>query len=127
MKDQNTRRRTIKRVVGSCLIFSLVIATFCPIVVWASNTVAESGAESRPAECPTHPSKTSSVVTACQSLTDRFEAVPEHFQLVDSAVLWAPPVEIVLTWIPAPPPRGGALVPIPSDVPLYLLHASLIR
>lgn len=122
MKAPDTRRRTIRRVVGSCVILSLVIAAVCPIAVWA-NTAADS----LPAECPTHPSKTSSVSTACQSLTDRFEAVPEHFQLVDSAVLWTPPVEIVLAWTSATPPSGLALVPIPSDVPLYILHASLIR
>lgn len=118
--------RTIRRVVGFCLVFLLVIATFCPVVVWASGTAPGSGAESRPVECPTHPSKTSSVETACQSLTDRLEALPEQVQGAESVMLSTPTSEIVATWTPVARPSGPAL-PIPSDVPLYLLHASLIR
>lgn len=118
-------RHTKRRIVGSWVVFFLVVATFCPIAVWAFDVVAT---ESRSVDCPTHPNETSSVSTVCQSLAEKFEAVPEHVLSVESEVLGTPAAEIAMTRTPATTPlRVAALVPLHSDVPLYLLHASLIR
>lgn len=125
MTYQDMRRHTNRHMVGSCAVFFLLIATFCPIAVWAFDVVAT---ESRSVDCPAHSTKTSSVSTVCQSLAERLEAVPEHIPSVDSEVRRTPSIEIAGIPTPATPLPVSALVPIYyPNVPLYLLHASLIR
>lgn len=118
-------RRTIGIAVASSLVFFVIVATLCPL---PSLVMAEApilgGASSGPMECPFHPGQEASLSTALQYSLDTFKAIPVSpgaavmSDFGDGAFLSAIPQHVDYV-----APQG----PVPTHVPLFLLHASLIR
>ncbi|HET8761380.1 MAG TPA: hypothetical protein VFN94_09935 [Nitrospiria bacterium] len=118
-------RRTIGAVVASSLVFFVIVATLCPLPsLVMAEAPALGGAASGPMECPFHPGRAASLSTALQYSLDTFKVIPGAQGPVvasdcgDAAFLSAIPRHVDYA-----APQG----PVPTHVPLFLLHASLIR
>lgn len=124
MRGLNTRR-AIGVAVASSLVFFVIVATLCPLpsLVMAESPVL-GGASSGPMECPFHPGRAASLSTALQYSLDTLKVIPLAPGTVvpsdfgDGAFL-----SVVPPHVDDVAPRG----PVPTHVPRFLLHASLIR
>ncbi|MFZ5861240.1 MAG: hypothetical protein ACOYXR_00115 [Nitrospirota bacterium] len=118
-------RRTIGGVIASVLVFFMVVSALCPLPSLAMTEAPVLGdAASSPMECPFHPGQTVSLSITLQYALDTLTVLPI------APVTFVPPDVISgALWSEIPhrveyaEPHG----PVPPHVPLFVLHASLIR
>lgn len=121
------RRRGLRVGVASSLCAFLILAALCPLPAMAD--VAEqpewSDRASIPMECPFHPGRAATISSALQFSLQHMQAVAPDETPTAPAGLLAETGVMVFRPVPLRPP--AARVVRPASVPLYLLHASLIR
>lgn len=113
--------------VGSALLVFLTLAALCPLPVAAGtrDQAAWSDRAAVPMACPFHPGRAATLSSALQFSLQHAQAIPGDAASPMPAGL---PLGAVFA-ADEPEPFASALPPPrrPAPVPLYLLHAALIR